>query len=120
VLREVIRERSRAERSLSDRARGLLGMETRYSSIEEIRAEVFGGVNVPSKVEKHIDEVADYVRAGKESEARRYLFEEFGSECDFERPDLHDVEGVESISLCHRHKADHEEPVTVYERQLSQ
>ncbi|MFC4359836.1 ABC transporter ATP-binding protein [Halobium salinum] len=119
VLREVIRERSRAERSLSDRARELLGMETRYSSIEEIREEVFGDVAVPSRVETHIDEVADYVRAGKEAEARRYLFEEFGSECDYERPELYDVDGVQSVSLCHRHQSEHEEPATVYERQLS-
>jgi peptide/nickel transport system ATP-binding protein len=119
VLREVIRERSRAQRSLSDRARELLGMETRYSDIEEIRSELFGDVEVPADVRPHIDEVADYVRANKEEQARDYLFEEFGSACDYERPELYDVDGVDSVSLCHRHREEYEEPSAVYERQLS-
>ncbi|WP_101295059.1 ABC transporter ATP-binding protein [Halegenticoccus soli] len=119
VLREVLRERSRAERSLSDRARELLGMETRYTDIDEIRGELFGDVDVPAEIEAHVDEAAAYVRANKEAEARRYLLSEFGSECDTERPDHYRVSGSGRASLCHRHAPEHDEPATVYRRQLN-
>ncbi len=119
ILREVVRERSRADRSISDRARELLGMETRFSDIGEIREELFGDVEVPSNVERHIDEVADYVRSNDDEQAVTYLAEEFGSECDYDQPEHHTVSASGRISLCHRHKDEHEEPAVVFNRLVS-
>jgi len=41
-LVRIVRERRRAERSVRERAREILGMETRFSDVEEIIVEVFG------------------------------------------------------------------------------
>jgi peptide/nickel transport system ATP-binding protein len=120
VLREVLRERSRAEKSLSDRARELLGMETRFSDISEIHQELFGDIEVPSHIQTHIDEVEQYVQANKDDEARQYLLEEFGSECDVDQPEHHGVGDTDRVSLCHRHKPEHENPSVVYEEKASQ
>jgi peptide/nickel transport system ATP-binding protein len=116
VFREVLRERSRADKSLSDRAKELLGMHTRFSDIEEIREEVFGDVDLPPAVLTHVDEASEYVENNDEEQARRYLFEEFGSECDKQTPDLHAVSDSGRTSLCHRHEAAHDEPADEYER----
>jgi peptide/nickel transport system ATP-binding protein len=110
VLREILRERERADRSLSERARGLLGLETRFSDIEEINEEVFGDVQVPADIQQHVERVEDHVRNGDEQQALAVLREEFGSECDTEMPDHHEVSSAGRVSLCHRHKRDHEEP----------
>jgi peptide/nickel transport system ATP-binding protein len=116
VFREVLRERSRAERSLSERARALLGMETRFSDIEEIRAEVFDEVSLPPSVERHVDEASALVANGDETEASAYLLEQFGSVCDTDHPREHHVGDDDRISLCHRHAAGHDEPATLYRR----
>jgi peptide/nickel transport system ATP-binding protein len=110
VFREVLRERDRAERSLSERARALLGMETRFSDVEEMHEELFGDVHVPDEVQRHLDEVEQRLRDNDEEGAIARLREEFGSECDTEMPDHHEVSGAGRTSLCHRHKDDHEEP----------
>jgi peptide/nickel transport system ATP-binding protein len=110
VLREVLRERGRAERSLSERARALLGMDTRFSDIEEMHEELFGDVEVPERIQTHLDEVEERLRDNDEAGAIALLREEFGSECDTEMPVHHEVSGTDRTSLCHRHKDEHEEP----------
>jgi peptide/nickel transport system ATP-binding protein len=114
VFREVLRERERADRTLTERARDLLGMATRFSDIEEIRAEVFGDVALPRSVERHVDEAAALVENGDEAEASAYLLEQFGSVCDAEHPREHPVGDGVRYSLCHRHDGAHEEPASVY------
>jgi oligopeptide/dipeptide ABC transporter ATP-binding protein len=104
VFREVLRERGRAERSLSERARALLGMETRFSDVEEMHEELFGDVQVPEEIQTHLDEVEGRLRDNDEAGAIARLREEFGSECDTEMPDHHEVSGTGRMSLCHRHK----------------
>jgi peptide/nickel transport system ATP-binding protein len=118
VFREVVRERARADKSLSDRAKELLGMHTRFSDIDEIREEVFGDVELPGEVVPHVDEASRYVEENKEERARQYLFEEFGSECDKQQPDLHTVSETGRTSLCHRHEPEHDEPGEVYGRMI--
>ena len=110
VFREILRERERADRSLSERARALLGIETRFSDIEEINEEIFGDIHIPAEVQEHIERAEGHVRDGEEEQALSHLHEEFGSECDTEMPDHYEVSAAGRISLCHRHKEEHEEP----------
>ncbi|WP_435197587.1 ABC transporter ATP-binding protein [Natronomonas sp. EA1] len=113
VLREIVRERSRADRSLTEIAKSYLGMETRFSDISELTAEVFGDLEVPPNVQTHIDEAERLVARNREDEAVAYLREEFGSECDTRKPELHTVSEAGRTSLCHRHEAEHDEPGTI-------
>jgi peptide/nickel transport system ATP-binding protein len=120
VLREVLRERERADRSLSERARELLGLETRFSDIEEIHAEVFEGVDLPAAVRQPVERAEQHVREGDEAAAREHLREEFGSECDTAMPDHHEVSDSGRTSLCHRHKPEYESPGEYFDRAVFQ
>jgi peptide/nickel transport system ATP-binding protein len=116
VFREVLRERERADRTLSERARDLLGMATRFSDIEDIRAEVFGDVTLPRSVARHVDEAAALAENGDEAEASAYLLEQFGGVCDTDHPDELPVGEGDRYSLCHRHATGYEEPAALYRR----
>ncbi|WP_135853281.1 ABC transporter ATP-binding protein [Halorussus salinus] len=110
VFREVLRERSRAEKSLTEQAKELLGMETRFSDIGEIKRELFGDIELSGEVQRHIDAAADHVEENDERQARQVLREEFGSVCDFEEPDDHVVSDTGRVSHCHRHQSEYTEP----------
>ncbi|MFC6993024.1 ABC transporter ATP-binding protein [Haladaptatus sp. GCM10025707] len=125
LLREIVRERTRADKSIGERAREILGMETRFSNIEEINREVFGDLTVPAQIREHLDEAEELVANGNEKEAAAYLRAEFGSICDGVVPEGMDGEYAEGeivkpeqlrvsesgrVSLCHRHKPEYEEP----------
>ena len=114
VFREVLRERDRAERSLSERARALLGMETRFSDVDEMHEELFGDVAVPPAIQEQLDAVEERLRDNDEAGAIDLLREEFGSECDRETPAHHEVSAAGRTSLCHRHKDEHEEPAEFF------
>ncbi|WP_256685519.1 ABC transporter ATP-binding protein [Halococcus qingdaonensis] len=114
VFREVLRERDRAERSLSERARALLGMETRFSDVDEMHEELFGDVAVPPSIQEQLDAVEERLRDNDEAGAIDLLREEFGSECDRETPAHHEVSAAGRTSLCHRHKDEHEEPAEFF------
>jgi peptide/nickel transport system ATP-binding protein len=134
VLEEVLRERSRADRSLTEIAKELLGMETRFSDIEEVVLELFGGSletdveeepsreayleaaleDVPASVASELRTAVELVRQNDESGALEHLLDEFGSECDASRPDHHRVSDAGRVSLCHRHKPEHDEPRTLF------
>jgi len=110
VFREVLRERSRAEKSLTEQAKELLGMKTRFSGIDEIRRELFGDLDLPRDVAEHVDRAADLVEKNDETAARRVLREEFGSVCDDEQPENHVVSDTGRVSHCHRHAEEYTEP----------
>jgi peptide/nickel transport system ATP-binding protein len=115
TLREVLRERQRADRGISDRVRGLLGMETRYGTIDEIYAELFGDMQVPSRVEPVLDDVARHVRSDDEEQALQVLKAEFGAACEAETPAYHTVSDTGRESFCHRHQSEYREPEQVLE-----
>jgi peptide/nickel transport system ATP-binding protein len=110
VFREVLRERSRAEKTLTEQARELLGMETRFSDIGEIRRELFGDLDVPREVGPHLDEAAEHVENNEDAKAREVLRDEFGSICDAEDPGDHVVSDSGRHSHCHRHLPEYTEP----------
>ncbi|SFQ11860.1 peptide/nickel transport system ATP-binding protein [Halolamina pelagica] len=110
MLREVLRERSNADRSLTERAREILGLSSRFSSADEVHDELFADVTLPAAVEDHIEEAMDHVRNDNETRARAQLREAFGSVCDEERPKSHVVDDESGTSRCHRHRDEHDEP----------
>jgi len=138
LFRDILRERERAEKSIAERAREVLGLETRFSDIDEILGEVFDGTagrsaptadtvgsadadplaSLPDSVRRTMEEAVEAARAGEEADARRMLAEEFGSDCDDRVPDHNPVSGSGRVSLCHRHLDEHEEPEPVFERLL--
>ncbi|QZA88969.1 ATP-binding cassette domain-containing protein [Salinarchaeum sp. IM2453] len=82
ILWTVIKERNRADRTVTERIKELLGGKTRFGSIDEIYEEVFDGRDMPEKVATVLDEVAEYVRDHEEQKALDLLNQEFGSICD--------------------------------------
>jgi peptide/nickel transport system ATP-binding protein len=110
TLREVIRERKRAERTLRERAREILGMETKYGTIEEIYDELFGEMQVPSRLDTVLTEIADHVRNNDEDAALDVVKSEFGSVCEQETPEYHTVSSGGRQSFCHRHDSEYREP----------
>jgi peptide/nickel transport system ATP-binding protein len=76
-------------------------------------------VDLPPDVRRHVDEAFDALDSGGDREAQEYLLDQFGSECDLERPAHHPVGEDERVSLCHRHTDDHEEPGTVYDQVIA-
>ena len=110
VFREVLRERSKVEYGPVEQVRQLLGMSDAYGDIEEILDEEFKHVDLPPEVQTHVDEAVSRIRAGNPESAREYLYDEFASECEAEPPELHAVGEATRVSLCHRHRPEHEEP----------
>ena len=118
VFREVLRERSKVEYSPVEQVRQLLGLSDAYDDLEEILNEEFGDVDLPPRVQEHIDEAVSRIQAGNPESAREYLASEFASECETEPPELYDVGGTTRVSLCHRHKPEHEEPSSYLDRDV--
>jgi peptide/nickel transport system ATP-binding protein len=114
TLREVMRERDRAERSIRERIGEALGRETRFRNIEDAYAELFDGLDVPEDVQELLDTVAEFARSNREPEAIDLLDDEFGSVCEGHsvdaeedeepiKPEYYTVSESGRESLCHRH-----------------
>ncbi|MFC7167166.1 ABC transporter ATP-binding protein [Halospeciosus flavus] len=112
TFREVVRERTRADRSLREIVKEKLGLHTRFADVGEVVDDLFADVDVPRTVQTHLDEAADMVAADEFDDAREYLFEEFGSVCDREKPDYHEVSEDGRVSFCHRHGDEYDDPRT--------
>ncbi|MFW5965296.1 MAG: ABC transporter ATP-binding protein [Halodesulfurarchaeum sp.] len=117
VFRTIVRERGRVEKSLGEILREQLGLETRFSGMEEILEETFGDVDIPPSVQERIEEAADLVGDGDPEAADELLTETFGSVCDVEKPDYHELEPGQE-SLCHRHGPEYEDPETLLDREV--
>jgi len=110
TLQEVLRERKRADRTLRERLRELLGFETRYGTIEEIYDELLGDLQVPGRLEPIFEDVADHVRSNDEDGALDVLKAEFGGACEQQQPEYYDVSASGRMSYCHRHDPEYREP----------
>ena len=115
TLREVLRERQRAERTVTDRIRELLGKDPRFGTIDEIYAELFADHDVPPKVESVLEDIAEHVRANDETAALSVYTEAFGSVCDAEPPAYYTVSDSGRQSLCHLHAEEYRPPAEVLE-----
>jgi len=118
VFREVVRERTRIERSWTSRIKTALGGTDPYQDVDEIIEDIFGHLDLSSEVQSPVGEAVQYVKNGNEEQARQYLREEFGSVCDVELPADKRVSNTGRTSMCHRHGAEYDEPresVEIYE-----
>mgnify|MGYP000182786485 CR=1 FL=1 len=102
-FREIVRERTRVELSITDRVKRRTGSFSKHDDIEEAVADLFDGVDRPASVEEPIERALERVKAGHPSEARDLLREEFGGVCDSERPEHYTVSDTGRKSYCHRH-----------------
>ena len=103
IFREVLRDRGDISKSVLDRVRELLGLETGGMDAEEGVEDAFGNLDVPSDVQQYIDEAVEHVRRDDLQSAREVLREEFGSVCESEEPELDEVGDTGRVSRCHRH-----------------
>jgi len=112
VFREVLRERSRTDPSLSERARELLGLETRLPDVEEAAGELFASRSFPSDVQEPIQQSIEAANDGNEEHAREIITAALGSVCDREAPSLLATGRTDSgrSSRCHRHKEEYADP----------
>jgi len=118
VFREVLRERSRTDPSLSERARELLGFETRLPDIDEAADELFADRSFSSDVRQPIRRSIEAANDGDEDRASEIVAVTLGSVCDRERPSLlatDQADGARS-SRCHRHREEHADPDAVDRR----
>ena len=110
VFREVVRERSRLGRSLSDRVAGLLGRDTVRADVAELRADLFGDVSLPPSVAGPVDDAMDHLEANDPGAARDVLAGAFDGDCDAEPPDPYEVSPTGRTSRCHLHREDETDP----------
>jgi peptide/nickel transport system ATP-binding protein len=109
VFREVLRERSDVTKSVTERVRDALGMETAGMDVEEVVDEAFAGLDVPSTVQQTVDEAVEYVERDDLQSAQETLRDEFGSVCETEEPEQLAVGDTGRVSRCHRHREEYVE-----------
>ena len=113
TLGEILRERERAEQTVTDRIRELLGRDAALDTVDEVYAELFDDLDVPDDAERVLDDVATYARQNDEAHALDVLDDAFGGVCESEAPDAHTVGDAGRKSLCHRHAPEYRDPKTV-------
>ncbi|MFC7210755.1 ABC transporter ATP-binding protein [Natronoarchaeum sp. GCM10025321] len=113
TLREVLRERERADRSIRERIRERFGGDTRFATIESTYEELFGDLELPADVQSILDRIADHAMNNEESEAIAVFSDEFGSICEGESPEYHSTSPNGHESYCHRHGEDYRSPKDV-------
>jgi peptide/nickel transport system ATP-binding protein len=139
VLRGILRERERAEKSITETARELLGLETRFAGYNDILVEIFDAGNpatpttegtpdgregmemletLPDSVRPTVTAAVEAAIEGEESRAQEILTAEFASVCDGEKPGHNPVSESGRTSYCHRHLGEYEEPEPVFDRVL--
>ncbi|WP_137285729.1 ABC transporter ATP-binding protein [Halorussus salinisoli] len=111
-FRDVLRARDRADTNLLTRLQGSLGVDVAGEEVDEIVAELFGDRSLPEEVRTVIDEAADRARTGADGEAADHLGDAFGSVCDEEYPEAHEIE-ADRVSRCVRHREEYRDIDTV-------
>ena len=133
-LARVVRERRRADRTLRERIRGQLGMETRFSDVEDIVVELFETPDdlpddptteaeltailesLPPAIRDPVGDVVEHLRNDREDAALDRINDAFGSECDAEHPDFYDVGTEGRVSACLRHREEFDSVEETLER----
>jgi len=124
TVREVLRERKRAERTIRERIRERLGWETRFGDMNDTMEELFGDLDVPANLQKILDEIARHTNENDEEMALALLNDEFGSVCDGiteesgaseVEPEFYSTGATDRKSYCHRHDPEYREPGPVIE-----
>jgi peptide/nickel transport system ATP-binding protein len=109
VFREVLRERSDVTKSVGERVRELVGMESPGMDVQEVVADAFDGLDVPNSVRQTVDEAVEHVERDDLESAQETLRDEFGSVCEREQPEQLPVGDTGRVSRCHRHREEYME-----------
>jgi len=109
-LADVLRERRRADPSLRDRLRSLLGRSVRFESVETLAADLLADVDLPAGARAEVDRAVGLAASGGEDEALEHLETTFGGVCEDELPEQHVVSGSGRVSRCHRHRSAYPDP----------
>lgn len=142
LLQQILRERQRMDKSIRERAKELLGRETRFTNVVEVVEETFSkeGLEqsdegeethnlsdderldaaldgIQAEVRTHIESAVEYIQVNREEAALALLKDEFGSVCDAESPEHHSVSETDRTSYCHRHRSEYEQPELEFNRQ---
>ncbi|MFC7071545.1 ABC transporter ATP-binding protein [Halovenus rubra] len=108
-FRRVIRERDQARTTVVQRAKGQLGLGSRFTPIREVTNELFGSLSYPDAIKETLDRATELVAGGNVTEARDLLDEEFSTVCEHDTPCQQGVTDEQS-SRCHRHSQEYQEP----------
>lgn len=103
TLRGILRERRRADRTVTDRIGELLGRDPPFGTVEEIYDELFEDIEIRPDVQSVLDDIAEHVRANDEAAALDALADAFGTVCETTQPTQQNVGETERRSFCHRH-----------------
>jgi peptide/nickel transport system ATP-binding protein len=109
AFRGVIRERDQARVTVLERLKARLGIDDRFTPIDEIASELLDPVSFPDPVEGTLEEATALVADGNVPAARDRLREAFGGVCEAEAPEQHGIADGQ-VSRCHRHRPEYEEP----------
>ena len=109
AFRGVIREREQARVTVLERLKARLGIDDRFTPIDEIASELLDPVPFPDPVEGTLEEATALVADGNVPAARDRLREAFGGVCEAEAPEQHGIADGQ-VSRCHRHRPEYEEP----------
>ncbi len=107
--RTVLRERARADRSLSERLKRRLGLAG-GENLDEIEAAVFEGVSLPEDAADEVGRATERAAGGDPAGAAAHLGDVFGGVCDTDPPEAHRLGTGERTSLCHRHAGEYDDP----------
>ncbi len=116
AFRDILRERDQADITVVERLKGRLGLETRFTPLEEVVSELFEDVSYAAPIEDDLEEATTLACAGDISEARASLTRAFGSVCETDRPTPHAV-ADQRVSRCHRHLEEYADPDDVLEHE---
>jgi peptide/nickel transport system ATP-binding protein len=144
----LVRERQRVDRSLREITKELLGMETRFSGVNEIVVEVFSGsselpedadfaaarkealADLPEDIREILQTTIERLQSNDTEDALEVLNKSFGSICDGRDPsqpdenigwpDHYQVSESGRVSFCHRHSAEYEEPTEEFRESLGE
>ena len=108
-FRAVLRERKRADLTITQRVTERLGIADRFTPIREVNEDLFAGLGLPERVQNRIDEATATAADGSTDDAIRLLDEAFGGVCEEEAPEAHPI-GERRLSRCHRHREEHADP----------
>jgi peptide/nickel transport system ATP-binding protein len=101
--RAVLRERARADRSFVEQVGSWLGLSV-GDDVDDIRTELFDGVDLPTDVETAVEVATDDARRGDDRTAAERLRTALDSPCDRGELDDYDV-GPDHVSRCLRHES---------------
>jgi peptide/nickel transport system ATP-binding protein len=117
-FRAVLRDRVNVQKSPTERVREFVGIDDPTADVDEIYDDLFGDVDLPSSVQRHVDQAVEHARTGDETAARELLREEFSSVCESETPGNHVVSDAGRFSHCHRHDQEYAGPAKYVENEL--